>query len=975
MPAVSKKQQRLFGLVRAAQKGTLKGKASPQVQRIASSMKKKDVKKFASTKHKGLPNKKVRKESFNEDYVKELEDGLVKMDYPTYDEVDKLMCKIAKENDIDTTTLHMAFKTKHLMVPDDWAKKKMMEPIIIPKTPEGLNMKEGSGDDKLKQAAKDNNLDLTDARQRRKAMSISRRNAMKGKVNNPKGNYEEGEKMYEGTSYGLYKGSGKPGGAMKAYLEKKKKEKKQVKEESHSPFTTPELQRKKKIEDFKKNADRVLRGKKSDDGPSIQKEGNLRDWFKGSKSKDGKGGWVNVVTGGTCASDEPGEGTPKCVSSSKRASMSKSERKSAARRKKAADPNQQSKSGAAKPTYVSTDKKKKVNEEKVSKDHPNHPKNDYKHADMTDQDAAKIRVEKKTAKKQVESGNRSKFTDKYYPEKKKELKYPVGNKIVKTGKLTKEEFIAILEDAKMQRQTDINLDRLHDKFSKMDQNMPSNKHMLKRISKEKKRRQDKAKRETLNPTTQINDNFMPEISEDCWDGYEKKGMKTMFGKRYPNCVKKKKTRKESFEINPEEHKKAQKKQKARNLAIGNENPNEKRVAEKKAGGPKLVGEERKEQSPEFNKRPQGAIARSMAAKGLTGSKTGETGTKRRRQEKYKPKPETENKGNLNKFTNEPVDESKKPINYRPKPTEKDPANMAKEKGQVKKGEPDYRNLASDYTPDISMVEATYPSDFRNPDGSKRYVAKKKTGRPNAQGSENGKKEIDEAAAWTRKAGKNKSGGLNEKGRKSYERENPGSDLKAPSKKKGNKRRASFCARMKGMKKKLTSAKTARDPDSRINKSLRAWNCSYEPETGELISEKIGGMLKAVKRKKEVLNQSQKKPQKAMDAGARLRRKKQREEHRRYVSDIIPDHLMDEFTPVIEEGKSAKKCKSGQYYCFDDKKCKPIPKGMRIGYGGMLRPDKEEETNGKKDGNGNGNGNGSNGNGHSGGNGGSNGGDA
>ncbi len=82
----------------------------------------------------------------------------------------------------------------------------------------------------------------------------------------------------------------------------------------------------------------------------------------------------------------------------------------------------------------------------------------------------------------------------------------------------------------------------------------------------------------------------------------------------------------------------------------------------------------------------------------------------------------------------------------------------------------------------------------------------------------------EAAAWTRSAGKNKEGGLNEKGRKSYERENPGSDLKAPSKKKGNKRRASFCARMKGMKAKLTSAKTARDPDSRINKSLRAWNC-------------------------------------------------------------------------------------------------------------------------------------------------------
>mgnify|MGYP001308414673 CR=1 FL=1 len=84
--------------------------------------------------------------------------------------------------------------------------------------------------------------------------------------------------------------------------------------------------------------------------------------------------------------------------------------------------------------------------------------------------------------------------------------------------------------------------------------------------------------------------------------------------------------------------------------------------------------------------------------------------------------------------------------------------------------------------------------------------------------------------WQKKSGKSPSGGLNEKGRKSYERQNPGSDLKAPvtgKVKKGGKaagRRASFCARMKGMKKRLTSAKTARDPDSRINKSLRKWKC-------------------------------------------------------------------------------------------------------------------------------------------------------
>ena len=88
-------------------------------------------------------------------------------------------------------------------------------------------------------------------------------------------------------------------------------------------------------------------------------------------------------------------------------------------------------------------------------------------------------------------------------------------------------------------------------------------------------------------------------------------------------------------------------------------------------------------------------------------------------------------------------------------------------------------------------------------------------------------------AWQRKEGKNPSGGLNAKGVASYRRENPGSKLKTavttkPSKlKPGSKsanRRKSFCSRMSGMKSKLTSAKTANDPNSRINKSLRKWNC-------------------------------------------------------------------------------------------------------------------------------------------------------
>jgi len=81
--------------------------------------------------------------------------------------------------------------------------------------------------------------------------------------------------------------------------------------------------------------------------------------------------------------------------------------------------------------------------------------------------------------------------------------------------------------------------------------------------------------------------------------------------------------------------------------------------------------------------------------------------------------------------------------------------------------------------------------------------------------------------------KSRAGGLTQKGVEAYRAANPGSKLKTavttkPSKlKKGSKsakRRKSFCSRMGGMKKRLTSSKTANDPNSRINKALRKWNC-------------------------------------------------------------------------------------------------------------------------------------------------------
>jgi hypothetical protein len=338
-------------------------------------------------------------------------------------------------------------------------------------------------------------------------------------------------------------------------------------------------------------------------------EGTLHKWFKGSKSKDGKGGWVNVVTGGTCASDKPGEGTPKCVSSAKRASMSKAERLSAQRRKKKADPGQQQKSGAAKPTYVSTDSKKKMKKEEVE-------------------------VTEAKDKKGKGSGTK----DACYHKVKS--RYSVWPSAYASGALVKCRKVGAANWGNKSESVDYS--NWRDDFKVMNYQFI-----------------DLIKPEPLNGE-KIDE------GQKCWKGYEKKGTKKMFGKTYNNCVKKEETE----------------------------------IKEKK----------------------------------------------------------------------DPCWDTHKQV------------GMKKKNGRM--------------VPNCVPKEEF--SDWRS--------------------------ELEEGAAWTKKSGKNPSGGLNEKGRKSYERENPGSDLKAPSKKVGNKRRASFCARMKGMKKKLTSSKTANDPDSRINKSLRAWNC-------------------------------------------------------------------------------------------------------------------------------------------------------
>lgn len=110
--------------------------------------------------------------------------------------------------------------------------------------------------------------------------------------------------------------------------------------------------------------------------------------------------------------------------------------------------------------------------------------------------------------------------------------------------------------------------------------------------------------------------------------------------------------------------------------------------------------------------------------------------------------------------------------------------------------------------------------------------------------------------WQKVNRRDKTSGMSRKAVKAYRRENPGSKLQTavttkPSKlKKGSKaskRRKSFCSRMRGMKKSRTSAKTARDPNSNINKALRRWNCESFEQVAQMVESKLQ-QIEMLKRK-------------------------------------------------------------------------------------------------------------------------------
>ena len=144
------------------------------------------------------------------------------------------------------------------------------------------------------------------------------------------------------------------------------------------------------------------------------------------------------------------------------------------------------------------------------------------------------------------------------------------------------------------------------------------------------------------------------------------------------------------------------------------------------------------------------------------------------------------------------------------------------RGEVRKYDPtskSYKSNMSEVLEPISVPLKKIKTDLDNRKRVKDFQDRFRS--PDRKLADEYEPELQEkSAAWQRKEGKNKSGGLNEKGRKSYERENPGSDLKAPQPQ-GGPRKRSFCARMGGVKGPM------KKPDgspTRKALALRKWKC-------------------------------------------------------------------------------------------------------------------------------------------------------
>ena len=672
MPALSKKQQKFFGIVRAIQKGE-QTPTTPETAKAAADMKKSDVKKFASTKHKGLPEKKVTKEEKNGDHEPEMIRNQLKTAGRASKRIEKhsrskknfkawVQSKITKASDyLDTAADYLDSKE---------VKENNCGCGQTPCKTYGKGMKEESnpriprkpgqpaGSKKHSDLYTDENpkgtihgLGFKDVATAKASVSKIRNSSRSHahKIQAAVAMEQRAREMGKTSEAAVYR----------KFINTMKKKTKKMNEAANPAQQAAIAINMKK------------RGKKPKD---VSEEG-LRDWFGKSSGTTKSGrkvrGWVQVggkYDGKPCARQPGQKTTPKCVSSAKRRSMSDKERDSAARRKRAADPGQPQKTGAAKPTMVSTDPKKKMNEAyggkgesrkaKLASIHPptaqaaikNIPTETDRGSGNKAARRAGMEVKTKNPTLQAYLRNKKKLSERHYGASVNKIPAELDKAVAlhKSQAKRLRDSDEVKKDAgKAANAIPAQLDKavaMHSKQAKTlrkagvsekyvnvggkmvdrgDGGVGSYKKQGGYLNTPARKKADaeyaknNPKRKPFEPTkrgtmvgNKLNDEVQYEakdkkgkgsgskdacyhkvksrysvwpsayasgalvkcrkvgaanwgnsrkeeferdgisfmqFQEKCWPGYEKKGMKTMFGKRYPNCVKKKKTRKEEVE--------------------------------------------------------------------------------------------------------------------------------------------------------------------------------------------------------------------------------------------------------------------------------------------------------------------------------------------------------------------------------------------------------------------------------------------
>jgi len=552
-------------------------------------------------------------------------------------------------------------------------------------------------------------------------------------------------------------------------------------------------------------------------GSSISEEG-LRDWFGKSKSKDGKGGWVNVVTGGTCASDEPGEGTPKCVSSAKRASMTKAERLSAARRKKAADPGQQAKTGAAKPTYVSTDSpRKKRRKRKTRKEETN----------LVGLIEKKICNHTKKGTYCPSHGNEecstmSKTRDHEYSMARSELSTIIGAAKRLRKKMAKGEGnVEAWVQSKITKAADY-IDTAADYVDSGEMNEESDRKGKGSGTKDACYYKVKS-RYSVWPSAYASGALVKcrKVGAANWgnksEAYVLSNWRDDF---FPTDI-------ESVNIiEPEPLKPSGSKGEQLDEILGG-------LIQNIRTNLKKTGEIPVKQKPSGGGNPLLNYAKQS---NISGAGDPFARAVDKMQNSYQPEGEQLSENPLAvgaalgiaaggaAIINKLRQQKKSGEQGNPQPGIV--GNMQKRNQMLQQ----LQNQS--YEPEGEVLDEKCWPGYKKK-GMKTMFGKRYPNCVKKEGFSNWRSELQISELledWQEKNRKDGVDGLSQSTVDAYRRENPGSKLqtavteKKPTGKRAD-RRKSFCRRMKGMKAKLTSAKTARDPDSRINKALRRWNCN------------------------------------------------------------------------------------------------------------------------------------------------------